>query len=159
VGTGLVALAGWLARHDVAWRAAAQGGLPRFVAVALGSGYVWLGAAGVLALASPPSLHPVAYDPALHAVFLGFAFAMVFGHAPIIFPAILRVPVPFRPRFYAHLALLQLAVGLRFVADLALWDAGKRWGGILGAAAIAVFILNTATSRWPRGAEKDQRSV
>ncbi len=72
---------------------------------------------------------------------------MVFAHAPIIFPAILHLPVPFRRWFYAHLALLQGAVALRFAADLCVWEAGKRWGGVLGAIAIALFILNTVLAR------------
>ena len=37
------------------------------------------------------------YDAAVHALALGFVFSMVFGHAPIIFPAVLRVPVPYQP--------------------------------------------------------------
>lgn len=35
----------------------------------------------------------------LHAVGPGFVFAMVFGHAPIIFPAITRLKIPFHPVF------------------------------------------------------------
>ena len=43
---------------------------------------------------------------------LGFVFSMVFGHAPIIFPAVLRVAVPYHPVFYVPLALLHaLAAG------------------------------------------------
>jgi len=35
------------------------------------------------------------YDAFLHAVLLGFVFAMIFGHAPIIFPAVLGIRIPF----------------------------------------------------------------
>jgi hypothetical protein len=32
------------------------------------------------------------YDITLHAVFLGFVFAMIFAHAPVIFPLVFRRP-------------------------------------------------------------------
>ncbi len=51
-----------------------------------------------------------AYDAALHALTLGFVFSMVFGHAAIIFPAVLRVAVPYHPTFYLPLALLHLSL-------------------------------------------------
>ena len=48
-----------------------------------------------------------------------FVFAMVFGHAPIIFPAVLRVTVPYHPVFYAPLVLLQASLALRVAGDAA----------------------------------------
>lgn len=146
VGLGLASLAVWLATHDIARRALGEKGLPGFMGVALYSGYVWLLAAGVLVLALPPVAHAPAYDAALHAVFLGFAVSMVLGHAPIVFPAVLGIDVPFRLEMYAPLLLLQGAVALRFCGDLAVWDAGKRWGGLLGAVAILLFLVLTAGS-------------
>ena len=53
------------------------------------------------------------YDAILHALFLGFTFGMIFGHAPIIFPAVLGRPLPYRPAFYLHLILLQATLLLR----------------------------------------------
>ena len=46
-------------------------------------------------------------DAAVHALALGFVFAMVFGHAPIIFPAVARVKIPYHPAFYLPLLLLR----------------------------------------------------
>ncbi len=145
-GLGLLALALWLLRFDVARRTVRQVGLPRFVAVALLSGYVWLLAAGVLAAALPPWEHKQAYGAALHAVFLGFAMAMVFGHAPIVFPAVLGVPIPFRRAFYVHLGLLEASVALRAAGDLGGWLPVSQWGGLLGALAVALFFASTAAS-------------
>ena len=44
-------------------------------------------------------------------------FSMVFGHAPIIFPAVLRVAVPYHPTFYVPLALLRGSLILRLAGD------------------------------------------
>ena len=38
---------------------------------------------------------------------------MVFGHAPIIFPAVLRVAVPYHATFYLPLALLHASLAVR----------------------------------------------
>ncbi|WP_448191058.1 hypothetical protein [Azospirillum sp. sgz301742] len=142
-GVGLVALAGWLVRFDVARRTVRGSGLPRYVAVCLLSGYAWLAVGGLIALLSGDPTGP-AYDAILHTLFLGFVFAMVFGHAPIILPAVLRLAVPFAPRMYVPLAALHVGVALRTVGVLG-GDLGVRqWGGIANAAALALFIGVTA---------------
>jgi hypothetical protein len=89
---GLLALAVWLLRYDIARRNARQQGLVRFIALCLLSGYAWLVIAGLLGSGSGGFLpgHPWR-DATLHAVGLGFVFSMIFGHAPIIFPAVVRV--------------------------------------------------------------------
>lgn len=144
LGAGLVGLALWLGRHDIARRTVRQPGLTRFIAVCLLSGYVWLGVSGLLALAAGGVAAGPRYDALLHALFLGFVFAMIFGHAPIVFPAILGRPIAFRPTFYAHLGLLHLTLVLRIAGDLAGWLPGRQWGGLLNAAAILLFLGNTA---------------
>ena len=58
------------------------------------------------------------YYRLLHTVFLGFLFSMIFGHAPIILPAITGVAVPYRQAFYAHLALLHISLAIRLGGDL-----------------------------------------
>lgn len=145
-GTGLVALASWLGRFDIARRSLRQTGLPRYMAVCLLVGYVWLAIAGVLLAAFPTQDTGGRYDAALHALFLGFVFSMIFGHAPIIFPAVLQRPVAFHPRFYVHLALLHGALLLRVTGDLGDWLPGRQWGGAGTGLAIAAFLLNTVTA-------------
>jgi hypothetical protein len=144
-GVGLLAQAMWLARYDVARRTVRTGGVTRFMACALLAGYVWLACAGVLWTVYAALSDGPAYDASLHAVFLGFVMSMVFAHAPVIVPAVLRMPLPFRRGYYAHLALLHAALALRLLGgDLAgntiLWQ----WGGILGEVAILVFLAATA---------------
>jgi len=151
-GLALAALSVWLLRYDVARRTIRQGGLARFAASCLLSGYFWLGAGGALALVHPGEFSGPAYDATLHAVLVGFVFAMIFGHAPIIFPAVLGGRAVFHRRFYAHLLLLQASVALRVAGDVSSvwsdgsWGRARAWGGALSAAAILLFLLNTVRS-------------
>jgi len=156
-GLGMLALAIWLSIFDLARRTIRQRGLTRFAAACLLCGYFWLAAGGALSVlyaAVIPAFHGdtwlsiapgagLAYDAILHAVFLGFVFAMIFGHAPIIFPAVLAIRMEYRPRFYAHLALLQLSVLLRIICDAGGWSTGRQWAGLFNAVAIIIFIVNT----------------
>jgi hypothetical protein len=141
-GLGLVLLACWLLRYDLARRTIHTAGLPRFIAVCLLSGYLWLGVAGAVGLRFGVLAAGPQYDAMLHALFLGFVTAMVFGHAPVIFPAVLGARVPFHPAFYAHLILLHLSLILRVVGDLTLWWPGRQWGGLLNALALVLFLVN-----------------
>ena len=146
-GLGLVAQVAWLVRYDIARRTVRTGGVTRFMALALLAGYVWLVCAGVLWTGFAARSDGPAYDAALHAVFLGFVMSMVFAHATVIVPAVLRVPLPFHRRFYGHLALLHGSLALRLIGgDLAgsavLW----RSGGIAGETAIVLFLAVTGTS-------------
>jgi hypothetical protein len=143
---GAFLLALWLLRYDIARRSLQKAGLTRFVAVSLLSGYFWLGVAGLLGLRFGTLAAGPHYDAWLHAIFLGFVFAMIFGHAPIIFPAVLGVPVSFRPAFYGHLALLHLSLILRVVGDVAAWWPGRLWGGLLNVLAVLLFLGNMALS-------------
>ena len=145
-GCGLIAVAGWLGRFDLARKTVKQPGLPRFMASCLLIGYAWLALAGLLMICFSPLDSGVRYDAVLHAFFLGFVFSMIFGHAPVIFPAVLGLQPAFRKGFYSHVVLLHLALLLRIGADLAGWGPGRQWGGIGNALAIALFLLNTIGS-------------
>jgi hypothetical protein len=80
----------------------------------------------------------------LHAIFLGLVFSMIFGHGPIIFPAVLGVRVAYRPAFYAHLVLLHASLLLRVAGDLGPWQVARAWGGLLNGVAIVTFLANMA---------------
>src|SRR5690242_14413911 len=146
-GVGLLGQALWLARHDIARRTVRAGGVTRFMAVALLAGYVWLGIAGALWLLRGLPPGGFAYDAQVHALFLGFVMSMVFAHAPVIIPAVVRIRLPFRRRFYVHLSLLHASLALRIVAgdlggNVRLWQ----WGGVAGELAIILFLVATGTA-------------
>jgi hypothetical protein len=145
-GGALVALAAWLARQDIARRTVRASGLTRYIAVCLLSGYVWLGVGGVLLLFVGLQPGTPANDAALHAIAIGFVFSMVFGHAPIIFPAVLRVKVPYSAAFYGPLALLHVSIAVRLAGDAVASLAWTRAGAWLNALALLAFIVATATA-------------
>ena len=138
-GAGLLAVAAWLAWYDVARHTVRSRGLPRYAAVCLLAGYGWLAVAGVLWAATGLASGSYLYDAALHALFLGFVMSMVFGHAPVILPAVLRIRLPYRPVLYAPLALLHAAVALRVAGDLVGAGAVRAAGGLLAEAALLMF--------------------
>ncbi len=119
MGLGLLALALWLLAYDLARRTLRAEGVTRFIAASLLSGYGWLALSGVLALLYGGQAAGLLYDALIHSLFLGFIFSMIFGHAPIIFPALSRRPAAYRPAFYLHLALLHASLLWRVGADLA----------------------------------------
>lgn len=142
-GAGLIALALWLLRYDLAWQSLRQPGLPRFMASCLIAGYLWLAVGGALWLQFAGSF--VAgpfYDAMLHTIFLGFVFSMIFAHGPVILPVITGVKMAFLKSFYVHAILLHLSLVLRVFGDLADSGAAQKWGGALNALAILLFILN-----------------
>ena len=144
LGAGLLVLAVWLMRQDVARHTVKGRGLPRFIAVCLLTGYVWLALAGLAILVSGGlGYGGASYDIALHAVLLGFVFAMVFGHAPIILPAVLRVEVPYARYFYLPLALLHVSLLIRVMGDWMTWPQWRAWGGALNGIALLAFVLGT----------------
>ncbi|HEX7974081.1 MAG TPA: hypothetical protein VF498_06715 [Anaerolineales bacterium] len=139
-GIGMLALGAWLLRYDIARRTLRKPGLPRFAAFCLLSGYLWLGFAGILALVYGAPVAGLRYDALLHAIFIGNIISMIFGHAPIIFPAILGLPISFDPFFYAPLGLLHFSLLLRIGGDLAGSQPARLWGGLLNAIAILLFL-------------------
>ena len=146
-GAGMVGLALWSYWNDIAWRNLKHKlALTRYIAWCLALGFVWLGVGGALGLMLGAQAAGPLYDALLHAVFVGFVMSMIFGHAPIIFPAILGVPINFQPAFYIQLALLHLSLALRIVSDLAGWSAGRQWGGLLNEVAILLFLAMTVIS-------------
>jgi hypothetical protein len=156
-GLGMLGIALWLLRYDLARRTSRKTGLPRFIAYAMLSGYAWLAVAGGLAIILGGVKSGLYYDAILHAIFLGFTFAMIFGHAPIIFPSVLGLQLGYRPFFYSHLILLHLSLILRLVGDLALWLPGRTWGGLINVLVLLLFLINTVSTMGK--IEQDQPST
>ncbi|MBB5192758.1 hypothetical protein HNQ50_003512 [Silvimonas terrae] len=157
LGMGLFYVACWLIQNDIARRNIRQVGLTRYIAACLLSGYVWLALAGAMlaGYGTQPFVPGLPhYDAVLHMVFLGFVVGMVFGHAPIIIPALTGCRLRYRPVFYIPLAALQVTLLLRVAGDLGHWPGLRQAGGLLNAVTLLLFaalILLSITRRVPAG--------
>jgi hypothetical protein len=146
LGLLFLASAVWLVRYDIATRTVRLPGQTRYIALSLLAGYAWL-AIGALFIVAwwGRGEGSEAWDAALHSILAGYVFSMVFGHAPIILPAVLRVALPYRPVLYAPLALLHASLVARVAGDLAAGFAWRRAGALGNAAAILLFIVVAAS--------------
>lgn len=141
-GLILIAVAVWLWRFDVATRMTRSFGLPRFAAVCMLAGQVWLLVAGAIWALAGPLVEGAAWDAAIHAVFLGFAMSMVFAHASTILPAVTRVRLPYRPAMWLPLMLLHASLLVRvYGGDVMGSELARRIGGFGNGAALVLFLL------------------
>lgn len=156
-GLGLLLMAGWLLRHDIARLNVRRSAQTRFMATCMLAGYAWLAAAGVTLIASSPETSVFGYDVALHAILIGFVISMVFGHALIILPAVARLRVRYSGALYGPLVLLHGSVALRAGAGLAEWDMGRLTSGPLTVLSLVGFAiaLALASHRRSRASEGD----
>ncbi len=150
---GLFGCAAWLLRYDIARRTVGLSGQPRFSAVAILIGHVWLGVAGVLLVTAPLGVTAFSYDASVHAITIGFALSMIFAHAPIILPAVTGIRIPYSRGAYGPLILLHASLILRIAGDIL--DRGdlRAAGGFVTIVALAAYLVTlvlvstTRTSR------------
>jgi hypothetical protein len=85
------------------------------------------------------------YDAALHSFFIGFVFSMIFSHAPIIFPALIKLPLKiYRPVLYVWFALLQFSLLLRVIADIIENVSLRKASGMVNGITILLFFITLA---------------
>ena len=129
--SGMAGLAAWLLRFDVATRQWRARGWAGHTAICLSAGYLWLALAAILA--------SMGWAVAWHLVWLGFVMAMVFGHAPIMMPALAGWrPAPTRWALLP-LGLMGLSLVLRVAATQGHWPAGLAAAGMGHAWALVLF--------------------
>ena len=137
----LIAVSLWLLKYDMARHSIRIKGQHRYSALLLITGYVWLLVTGLVFIFS--NYLPFGYDAALHSFFVGFVFSMIFSHAPIILPAVLKLPIKlFRPFLYWWFLLLQLSLLLRVGADIGGHQALRKIGGLMNGVAILLFFVS-----------------
>jgi len=137
----MLGLALWLLWFDLARRNLLHRiPLTRYIARCLYAGYFWLGFAGIFSLWHGAVFAGLAYDAVLHSIFIGFVISMIFGHAPIILPALLNRMLPYHPSFYLSLGLLHTSLLMRIVGDLGGWYRLRQWGGLLNEISILLFL-------------------
>jgi hypothetical protein len=143
---GLLGCAVWLLHYDIARRTVRLSGQPRFSAVAILTGHAWLGVAGVVLVAAPPGAAAFSYDALVHAIAIGFALSMIFGHAPIILPAVIGIRVQFTRIAYIPLVLLHLSLGLRSTGDFLERVDLRESGAFITLFALALYAATLALS-------------
>ncbi len=139
-GVGILFLGLWLLRYDIARRTVKGKGLTRFIAVCLLSGYFWLLIAGAISLIYGATPAGPIYDALLHAIFLGFVFAMVFGHTPIIFPALLEVDIEYKLSLYLPLIILNATLVIRIGGEMAGFGWARLWGGLFNVISVIFYV-------------------
>lgn len=145
-GFGNLLVALWLIRYDIARRTVRLGGITTYMASALLMGYGWLAVSGVLWMVSGLRAWSVAYDAAIHTLFLGFVMSMIMAHAPIIIPALTGLSFPFTRVLWIPLILLQVTVAMRVVGGiLEMWEL-RRWSAMLNALTLALFVVVVVVS-------------
>jgi hypothetical protein len=147
---GLMGLAAWLMHNDIARRTIRMSGLPQFSALSILAGHAWLGIAGVLLALAPLVTAVFLYDAVVHAIAVGFVISMIFGHAPIILPAVTGIRVQFSKASYASLALLHLSVLLRMVGDTAGLSDVRRASAVLTVLALIGYAAPLVLVSWRR---------
>jgi hypothetical protein len=159
LGTGALLMAAWLLRYDIARYTIRKSGVARFIAACLLAGYGWLGVGGVVGLWKGALYAGPDYAALLHALLLGFVFSMIFGHAPIILPAVTGLRLNFHPIFYLHLLLLHSTLVYRFYGYLGLDFTAQKWGGLLNVLAILLFLAMTVAALFSSNREPSPQSI
>jgi len=144
-GVSYLVLSGWFFAKDIAFRNLRHPQpITRFISIALATGFFWLGIGGFLFLYFGKVAAGPTYDAVLHAFFVGFVGSMIFGHAPMIFPALFGFAARFSSMLYFPLTLLHASLILRLVGDFTLNIGLRQWGGLLNVLAALIYLGITA---------------
>lgn len=131
----------WLFRYDMARHSLKKPGQSFYSGLLLITGYTWVIITGLFFVLG--AFYGSFYDASLHSFFLGFVFMMIFAHAPVILPAVLKLKIsPFGKTLYTWYVLLNLSLVFRtftFIPDFAAY---KQWAGMFNGIAIIGFFVN-----------------
>jgi hypothetical protein len=142
-GLALTGVSLWLMRNDLIGINLKKKALPRFVAVALLTGYISLLLTGIFFIVLSDQW--LTYDAVVHSFFIGFVFSMIFAHGPIILPGILGITAtPFSRMLYLWLAVLQGSWLIRISADILVALAIRKASGLLSVIAILGYFVTMA---------------
>jgi hypothetical protein len=140
---GLIFTALWLFKFDMAIKSVRRAGQHRYSGVVLLAGYAWLIVTAFFLYAG--NANAFYYDATLHAFFIGFVISMIFSHAPIILPAVLKLPVkPYRPVLYVWFVLMQASLIVRIISDVAMAPVVRKWSGMVNGITILAFFITIA---------------
>jgi hypothetical protein len=133
----------WLLKYDMARHSIRISGQHRYSGLLLITGYLWLLVTAALMVVKDKFVF--GYDAVLHSFFIGFVFSMIFSHAPIILPAVARLPVKiYRPVLYVWFGLMQLSLIMRMAGDAGGNIYWRKMGGLLNGCAMLLFFVSIA---------------
>ena len=139
----LIGSALWLFKYDMAKKSLQRDGQHFYSGVVLLTGYFWLIITGLFMAYG--SYSGLLYDAVIHSFFLGFVFSMIFAHAPIILPGVLKLQISiFNRSLYFWFVLLQVSLVIRILGSVLPSTDLKMIGGITNGMAILGFLLNIA---------------
>lgn len=143
LAVGLATTGAWLLRYDMARRSIRATGQHAYSGWLLLAGFAWLLITGALLIFQGSLVF--AYDALLHSFFIGFVFSMIFSHAPIILPGILRKPVKiYHPLLYTWFILLQASLLIRIICDAIGEGEGRKLAGLVNGIVILLFFATVA---------------
>ncbi len=133
----------WLVQFDIVKINLKKDGFFFYTGSTLFAGYIWLILSGVLMAMPLASFYH--YDAVLHSFFIGFVFSMLFAHAPVIFPALLKINErPFSKLFYIPVVLTHILLLIRLYADYSgNWEL-RKWIGLFQVLTFGIFFLMMA---------------
>jgi hypothetical protein len=143
IGFSFISSGLWLFKYDMAKKSLKRDGQHFFSGIVLLFGYGWLIVCGLFMAYG--AYGGLLYDAALHSFFLGFVFSMIFAHAPIILPGVLRLQInPFHKILYIWFILLQLSLATRILSIIFKFTGFKLIGGLTNGIAILGFFITMA---------------
>ncbi len=140
VAYGIIMMALWLLRFDMARVLLKQRGQDLYTGITLTLGYLWLLASAVFMIFVNNGAF--ALDALLHSFFLGFTISMLFAHGPLIFPTLLgKTGQRFHGLLWIWLSIFQLSVVTRITADLLTMPLLRKWAGMVNGITILFFLI------------------
>ena len=141
MGTCAIMISFWLVHYDMAKIASKKEDQFKYIGIGLRVGYVWLTLHGIMLCFLEP--HALYYDLYIHTFFLGFAFSMIWAHAPIILPMVLNIRhTPYHPILWVGWIVFQVSLlGRILVSLIGLPEWRTFFGMINGWTILGMFIL------------------
>jgi hypothetical protein len=138
----------WLIKFDMARISIKKAGFHQYIGTGLMVGYAWLAAFGMSLLMLDG--HPLFYDIFLHTFFLGFAFSMIWAHAPIILPAVFKKSETiYHPILWWGWSFFQVTLLGRMLAALLKYpEVRQSFGVVNGWTVMGMFVLMASIMVW-----------
>lgn len=139
-GLAIIAIAVWMLRFDMIRIGLKKSELTRYSSIALLIANSWLIIHAFILMLSADL--PYLYDMTVHTFFIGYVFAMIFAHGPIILPGVLGFTAkPYHSILYLWLGIVQGSLAIRVLSDTLLLHDIRRWSGLFTGIGIVLYFI------------------